>query len=140
MANIKVFKRTEHDCATASIATYLNIPYEAAPVFGNRGFNFDAWIWRHPLWQDKCEINSSNMDDWLDKHDLKISIKTNKRFAWPWEYSLGIIIGVDCSGRESGHMVVMKGRKIWHDPEIVPRDYDDSKDIAYRLYITRKED
>ncbi len=127
----KVFKRTEVDCGTASLATLLDLPYEEVPA------PYNGFVGEYVLFNNGRFIaRITNVGDWFEARGLKIKAKKGR--FW-WGYSMGVIAPGEVidpiSGYPKAHMVVMKGRRIWHDPEIEGSSFK-NRDVTYSMKIS----
>ena len=107
----KVFQKGDHDCGMAGLATLLNIPYEDAPDVSETGINLS--------WDRNNDVYWSNIDDWLKEHGLRWGKLRKRRLFNPFKYYIGVMRqgGYTLHGFARSHMVIMKGLRIWHDPE-----------------------
>lgn len=133
----KVFQRTDKDCSVAAIASYLGIPYSEGPP-SIVGLNIDYTVFVNGKKRYYRDIIGSNIDSWLAQKGYWWDNIKGGVYYRPWKFYLGFAVENEMlSHRNQGHVVVMRGPKIWHDPCI---DSDiTAEDITYSLTIKKRK-
>lgn len=133
MKRQKIFQRTDTDCGTAGLATLLGLSYEEAPLPENIGIDLDYLLYR----DGHIEVTRSDVDDQLTKLGYQWGKGKAGRFRNPFKFYVGVVQGSKFTpkGYLKCHMVIMKGHKLWHDPDI-NGEYK-AKDVVYSLTLKK---
>jgi hypothetical protein len=114
----KIFQTGKSDCTWAGIATILGLPYEGFPAcpFKTKNVKYSNYIGVHGIIDGDAVISED--DNFLREMGIKLIYRDiNNISSYSRKLRLAVVMShVFEAGYYIGHTVVLKGKKIWHDP------------------------
>lgn len=133
----KVFQTNTHDCTWAGIATILGLPYKGFPecAFNTKNVRYTPWRGVHGISDGETVISDS--DDFLKEMGIKLIYRDiNNISPYSRKLRLGVVMSMVIeAGYYVGHIVVLKGKRIWHDPMPNGVSFTAPENLAFAMEI-----